>query len=386
MVGWEELAALVEEAAAADAAEAGVAGTGLAEAADAAELGAALPVETEAAAVAGEMETARVAKPTAGDRQGTEGAAGNAAAFGGDSASHAASFQAAVPRFVGRGPAVAREQAPAAAETAAAAVRDASPGEGGVAAGVESAETPAAAVGADTQGHDRRAGGTMERRSPSQGCAPAPSAAAWAATHTPTIQAPENPGGGNGGAQEAATMPWGAGRDTTAAAGTRRSAWLGAITWGPPRGGHTPWMPAGRGGNGAVDTAGAAGRAHRGVLRGVMRGERGGRNQAPRAKIPVRTGPWRERHARPERVIPQRNEDQEASDHSGADPELMAGEEEASEEIFLDDESTPRRNNPEPQAREAATGLPRNRVEQGDTATKETDVPSPADLAGDDAI
>ncbi|CAI5963886.1 unnamed protein product [Closterium sp. NIES-65] len=272
----------MEEAAAGDAAEAGVAGTGLAEAANAAELGAALPVETEAAAVAGEMETARVAKPTAaggptggaeaetgaaevatsataaaGFEVETEGAAGNAAAFGGDSASHTASFQETVPRFVGRGPAVAREEAPAAAETAAAAVRDASPGEGGVAAGVESAETPAAAVGADTHGNNRRAGGTM-------------------------------------------------GHGTGAAAHTAR----------------------GRGGR-------------------IFRAQ-----PAPR-----RPG-------------------------AGLGP----GEEEASKEIFLDDESTPRRNNPEPQAREAATGLPRNRVEQGDTATKETDVPSPADLAGDDAI
>ncbi|CAI5969958.1 unnamed protein product [Closterium sp. NIES-65] len=190
-----------------------------------------------AEAETGAAGVATSATAAAGFEVETEGAAGNAAAFGGDSASHAASFQAAVPRFVGRGPAVVREQAPAAAETAAAALRDASPGEGGVAASVESAETPDAAVGADTQGHDRRAGGTM---------------------------------------------------------------------------GHG---------------TGAAAHAARG-----------------------------------------------------------RGEEEASEEIFLDDESTPRRNNPEPQAREAATGLPRNRVEQGDTATKETDVPSPADLAGDDAI
>ncbi|CAI5998230.1 unnamed protein product [Closterium sp. NIES-64] len=224
-----------------------------------------------------------------------------------------------------------------------------------------------------------------ERRGPSQGDAPALSAAAQTASHAPATGAP-NLGGGNGVAQAAAVAPTGAGGVTTAAAvGTRHSARLGAITWGPPRGGRTPWVLAGRG-NSVVETTGAARRGQRGVLRGGTRGGRGWRNQAPRAGIAVRTGPWRERHDRPERVIPQAEREQEASDNQGADPEFMAGVEEASEEISLDDETTPRRNNPEPRAREAAAGIPSNTGEPGATATEETDVPSPADLARDDAI
>ncbi|CAI5988286.1 unnamed protein product [Closterium sp. NIES-64] len=281
-----------------------------------------------AEAETGAAGVATSATAAAGFEVETEGAAGNAAAFGGDSASHAASFQAAVPRFVGRGPAVVREQAPAAAETAAAALRDASPGEGGVAASVESAETPDAAVGADTQGHDRRAGGTMGHGT---------GAAAHAARGRASVAIPR---------LRARTI-------------SRR---VGSYA-------HTNDTGAGESGRGQRGSTGSGDDA--------MGSWKGHNSSCGHQTLGM---------AWPERVISQRNEDQEAFDHSGVDPELMAGEEEASEEIFLDDESTPRRNNPEPQAREAATGLPRNRVEQGDTATKETDVPSPADLAGDDAI
>ncbi|CAI6010628.1 unnamed protein product [Closterium sp. NIES-65] len=205
----------------------------------------------------------------------------------------------------------------------------------------------------------------------SQG-APALSAATQTASHAPTTRAP-NLGGGEGVAQAAVVAPTGAGGDNTVAAvGTKRSARLGAITW----------VPAGRG-NGVVETAGAAGRGQRGVLRGGTRGGRGGRIQAPRAEIPVRTGPWQERHDRPERVLLQAEGEQEATDNQGADP---AGEEETSEEISVDDETTPRRNNPETRAREVAAGIPSNTGEPVATATEETDVPSPAELARDDAI
>ncbi|CAI5485308.1 unnamed protein product [Closterium sp. Naga37s-1] len=189
------------------------------------------------------------------------------------------------------------------------------------------AGTSVADEGADMQGHGQAAGDSQgpANSAPSgvskakpkrklRGDAPALSAAAQTASHAPATGAP-NLGGGNGVAQAAAVAPTGAGGDTTAAAvGTRRSARLGAITWGPPRGGRTPWVPAGRG-NGVVETTGAAGRGQRGVLRGGTRGGRGGRNQAPRAEIPVRTAPWRERHDRPERVIPQAEREQEASDN-----------------------------------------------------------------------
>ncbi|CAI5537385.1 unnamed protein product [Closterium sp. Naga37s-1] len=226
--------------------------------------------------------------------------------------------------------------------------------------------------------------------SPSHVRASVANSAAQTTTQAAPTQAPGIQVGSNNGepAVTGTTTAAAAGTNVAAAAvGTRRSARLGAITWGPPRGGRTPWMPAGRGGNGAAETAGAAGRGQRGVLRGGMRGGRGGRNQPPRSEILARTGPWRERHARPERVILQTNEGQEASDNPGADPEFMAGEEETSEEISLEDEEAPRRrNNPEPQTGAAGGGIPSNPAVGGAPATEETDVPSPADLAGDDAI
>ncbi|CAI5526215.1 unnamed protein product [Closterium sp. Naga37s-1] len=67
--------------------------------------------------------------------------------------------------------------------------------------------------------------------------------------------------------------------------------------------------------------------------------------------------------------------------------EFMAGEDEVSEEISLDDEEAPpRRDNPAPQTREAAGEIPPATAEPAEAATGDTDVPSPADLASDDAI
>ncbi|CAI5493804.1 unnamed protein product [Closterium sp. Naga37s-1] len=273
----------------------------------------------------------------------------------------------------------------------------------------ESAGTPVAAVAANRQGHGRAGSGKpgpgtgaaacaargkklraqpaprrpgaglgpgvpgpllgwlLQGQSPQVPAHPSPShvgasvanSAAQTTTQAAPTQAPGiQVGSNNGEPAVTGTTAAAAGTNVAAAAvGTRRSARLGAITWGPPRDGRTPWMPAGRGGNGVAETAGAAGRGQRGVLRGGMRGGRGGRNQPPRSEIPARTGPWRERHARPERVILQTNEGQEASDNPGADPEFMAGEEETSEEISLEDEEAPRRrNNPEPQTGAAGGG------------------------------
>ncbi|CAI5509394.1 unnamed protein product [Closterium sp. Naga37s-1] len=217
---------------------------------------------------------------------------------------------------------------------------------------------------------------------------PQVTAATPLATQVAPTQEPEGSGSGTGGAPPAA-VPTAAAADASVAVaattGTRRSARLGSVTWGPPRGGRTPWMPAGRRGNATAGAAGTAGRGNRGNLRGGLRGGRGGRTAAPRTEIPARTGPWRERHARPERELPQTNEEPEASDNNGVDPEFMAGEDEASEEISLDDEEAPpRRDNP--QTREAAGGIPQAIAEPAEAATGDTDVPSPADLASDDAI
>ncbi|CAI5491225.1 unnamed protein product [Closterium sp. Naga37s-1] len=166
LVGREEIAAPVE-AAAANASEAGTETAWVAKpTADGAPTGG-------AEAKTGAAEAATLATASSGFEAETEWAAGTATASGGDSASHAAAFQAVVLRIVGRGPAVEREQtpeavlpaprAPTGAETAAVAGEDASPAEGGMEAGVQSAETPTATVGADTLGHGLGAGGTFGR-------------------------------------------------------------------------------------------------------------------------------------------------------------------------------------------------------------------------------
>ncbi|CAI5509851.1 unnamed protein product [Closterium sp. Naga37s-1] len=212
------------------------------------------------------------------------------------------------------------------------------------------------------------------------------------ATEVAPTQEPEGSGSGTGGAPQAAVPTAAAAVASVVVAattGTRRSARIGSVTWGPPRGGRTPWMPAGRGGNAmaGAGAAGTAGRGNRGNPLGGLRGGKGGCNAAPITEIPARTGPWRERHARPEREQPQTNEEPEASDNVDADPEFMAGEDEASEEISLDDEEAPpRRDNPAPQTREAAGGILQATADPAEAATGDTDVPSPADLASDDAI
>ncbi|CAI5529227.1 unnamed protein product [Closterium sp. Naga37s-1] len=68
-----------------------------------------------------------------------------------------------------------------------------------------------------------------------------------------------------------------------------------------------------------------------------------------------------------------------------ADPGFMGREEEDSEEISLEEERETRRAT---QARRERTeeGAPHNPTEAGEAATDDTDVPSPSDLAGIDAI
>ncbi|CAI5506255.1 unnamed protein product [Closterium sp. Naga37s-1] len=205
----------------------------------------------------------------------------------------------------------------------------------------------------------------------------------------PEMPPPTEPGNGNRATPAATEAAAATDKIAPPQTGTRRSARLGAITWGPPRGGRTPWMPAGRGGlNGAAGTAGGARRgAHEG-LRGGLRGGRGGRNRAPRSDIPVRIGPWRERHDRPVRQEAEAgaNEEHEASDNSGNDPEFMGGEEVESEEISLDEEQEPGRRATQHQEGAAGESIRQNPTGGGEPATEDTDVPSPADLAGDDAI
>ncbi|CAI5966938.1 unnamed protein product [Closterium sp. NIES-64] len=349
LAGWEGTAALGELAA--DAAGAGAAETGLAAAANAAEAeGAALLEETDAAAAAEGTRMAQEGTQTAGTVGGVS-AAETAAASDGGLTSPAVSAASPSPLGTAEVAAVVveagrRQQLPPNEETAppAAWAGGTSAGAGGAnmhghgragsgrpvpGTGVASCAArgkklraqpaprrPGAGLGPGVPGP--LLGWLLQGQSPQGPARPPPShveAAVATSTAQTTTQAAPTQAPGN---QVRATNGAPAVTDTTAAAAgsnvaaaaveTRRSARLGAITWGPPRGGRTPWMPVGRGGNGAVEMAGAAGRGQRGVLRGGMRGGRGGRNQQPRLEIPVRTGPWRERHARPERAIPQTNE------------------------------------------------------------------------------
>ncbi|CAI5498109.1 unnamed protein product [Closterium sp. Naga37s-1] len=204
----------------------------------------------------------------------------------------------------------------------------------------------------------------------------------------PTMPPPAEPGTDDRAAPAATVVAAAAGEIAPPQTGTRRSTRLGPITWGPPRGGRTPWMPAGRGaGNVAAGIAGGAGRGARGGLRGGLRGGRGGRNPVVRSDVPVRTGSWRERHDRPEILEAGANEERVASDNCRDDPEFMGGEEEESEEISLDEEQEPGRRATQSRGGAAAEGNIQENPGGGEQpATEDTDVPSPANLAGDDAI
>ncbi|CAI5513156.1 unnamed protein product [Closterium sp. Naga37s-1] len=204
----------------------------------------------------------------------------------------------------------------------------------------------------------------------------------------PTIPPPAEPGTVDGAAPPATEVAAAAEEIAPLQTGTRRSTRQGPITWGPPRGGRTPWMPVGRGaGNVAAGIAGGAGRGVRGGLRGGLRGGRGRRNPVARSDVPVRTGPWRERHDRPEIQEAGANEEREASGNCRDDPEFMGGEEEESEEISLDEEQEPGRRATQRRGGAATGGnIQENPGGGEEPATEDTDVPSPADLAGDDAI
>ncbi|CAI6003131.1 unnamed protein product [Closterium sp. NIES-64] len=178
---------------------------------------------------------------------------------------------------------------------------------------------------------------------------------------------------------------------TAAAVATRRSARLGAVTWGPPRGGRTPWMPAGRAGLAATpQPALAANRGFRGMDRGRRGGRRGGVARLGGAEIQARTGPWRERHDRPEVLeAPANGVDAEPAEDMG-DPEFMCGEEagpESEEVSLVNEEDLGRGRN---RVRGTGEGVARATSQaegvsvQAPTVTNE--VKSPATLAEDDAI
>ncbi|CAI5954544.1 unnamed protein product [Closterium sp. NIES-65] len=175
------------------------------------------------------------------------------------------------------------------------------------------------------------------------------------------------------------------------AVATRRSARLGTVTWGPPRGGRTPWMPVGRAGlEATARPVPAAGRGFRGMGRGRRGGRRGGVARLGGAEIQARTGPWRERHDRPEVLEAAANREEARSAEDTGDPEIMCGEEAGpeSEEISLDnEEEVGRGRNRVRGAGEGVDGVTSHA--EGvpvPAATVTNEVKSPATLAEDDAI
>ncbi|CAI6003830.1 unnamed protein product [Closterium sp. NIES-65] len=170
---------------------------------------------------------------------------------------------------------------------------------------------------------------------------------------------------------------------------TRHATGRAAITWGPPRRGRTPWLPAGRGATGVVARAPtSAGRTQRGGGARGARGGRGGRALVGGSEIPVQVGTWRERHDRPEAGAALTNEEEAAgSEDNGGDPEFMCGDEAESEEVSLEEETGVDRNAPNTRGR-GSRGDGQNQQAVGDTggAMDATDVFSPTDMAKDEAI
>ncbi|CAI5986253.1 unnamed protein product [Closterium sp. NIES-64] len=170
---------------------------------------------------------------------------------------------------------------------------------------------------------------------------------------------------------------------------TRRATRRTAITWGPPRGGRTPWLPAGRGAMGGGTRAPTGGgRTQRGFGARGARGGRGGRALVGGSEIPARTGTWRERHDRPGAVEVPTNEGQPAgSDDNASDPEFMCSEEADSEEVSLEEETGVARNAPNSCGR-GLNGTAQNQRAVGDTAeeTEGTDVFSPYDMVKEESI
>ncbi|CAI5513125.1 unnamed protein product [Closterium sp. Naga37s-1] len=172
---------------------------------------------------------------------------------------------------------------------------------------------------------------------------------------------------------------------------TRRSARLGTVTWGPPRGGRTPWMPAGRAGlEATARSAPVAGRGLRGMGRGRRGGARGGVARLGGAEIQARTGPWRERHDRPEVSEAAANGDEAGSAEENGDPDFMCGEEPGSEseEVSLEnEEEVGRGRNRARGTGEGADGETSHAVGGSvPAAAVANEVKSPATLAEDDAI
>ncbi|CAI5512461.1 unnamed protein product [Closterium sp. Naga37s-1] len=400
--GWERIEAPGELAA--NAAEVGAAVKGLvAAAADTAEPGVAPLVETDVAAAAEMMDTPQVATKAAG-MAGEVSATGTAAASDGDLISSSAVRPTASTPPVDGGPAVVEPQtvrgdaeSPAplfgespsplgAAEIEAVVAETGRQWEGPL--NVETAPTAAESAGVRRPPLSPRAGARPEQHSSSPAAARTPATVVQAATAGTSADPGERPSPVTPGPAELAEAGRGV-TGVTGTQGTRRSARLGTITWGPPRGGRTPWMPAGRGAtNGAAGVAGGAGaeRGGRGDARGGFRGGRGGRNALPRNEIPLRADTWRERHSRPERAVPPANEEAGEPDDEEADPGFMGGEEETSEEISLENEDETGRNNHAGERRVTNGEAAENPVEGAEEAVEETDVPSPFELAEDDSI
>ncbi|CAI5957027.1 unnamed protein product [Closterium sp. NIES-64] len=172
---------------------------------------------------------------------------------------------------------------------------------------------------------------------------------------------------------------------------TRRSARLGTVTWGPPRGGRTPWMPAGRAGlEATARSAPAAGRGLRGMGRGRRGGGRGSVARLGGAEIQPRTGPWQQRHDRPEVSEAAANGDEAGSTEENGDPDFMCGEEPGPEleEVSLDnEEEVGRGRNRARGTGEGADGETSHAVGGSvPAAAVANEVKSPATLAEDDAI
>ncbi|CAI5520358.1 unnamed protein product [Closterium sp. Naga37s-1] len=168
---------------------------------------------------------------------------------------------------------------------------------------------------------------------------------------------------------------------------TRHATRRAAITWGPPRGGRTPWLPAGQGQSGAAGVPTGVGGRQRGGGTGGRRRGRGGRALVRGVEIPDRVGTWRERHDRPETTVAPTNEETGGSDNAAVDPGFMSEEEAESEEVSLHEEAGVDRNTSNIRGRVSGGNTQNPRATEAPAGRPEgLDVFSPSDLANDDAI
>ncbi|CAI5534935.1 unnamed protein product [Closterium sp. Naga37s-1] len=401
LVGREGIAAPVEVAE-----EQETSGGEAAAAAAAVENGATV-TESEAAAVA---EVADAAGPEAVAAVATVtgpaavvapvyvgGLGGLDAAFGGGSSAPSAIPQALQPHAEEPGPAVGLEQteeavlaaspepvtaaALAAAVTAAAGEQDGDLAEEDVPTAAASAETSAAAEGANTQGHGQ---GGSDRQGHGPGVA-ACAARGKAGKKLRAQPAPRRPGARLGPGPPGPLLGW---------------LLQGQLPRATPM--LAPWIPAGRpqqagrGEQNAGTRGGATARGEREGGRGA-RGGRGGRGPIVGGRVAlVRTGTWRERHERPKQAEPPTNHNEEDVVNSDEGDDFVAESAEPSEEISLEDEEDVRTargaggqrrnqsNGVNPQIdNPQGTGV---RDEEVNGEQSEPRVRSPSDLAEDQAI